>query len=117
MINTTAPVRVNFFKQAMMRNRFRASKRAFGWLVLFIIITAKTFAGGLDASVQQLIVSVAANWDASTGKLQLFEKTNGAWKAPAPAIPVLYGKNGLVWGRGVLGTDEPGTHKQEHDGR
>ena len=34
-----------------------------------------------------------------------------------PAIPVLYGKNGLVWGRGVLGTDEPGTHKQEHDGR
>ena len=100
-----------------MRNRIRASKRAFGFVLLLILIGGKTFAGSLDASVQQLIVSVAANWDASTGKLQLFDKTNGAWKASGPAIPVLYGKNGLVWGRGVLGTDEPGTHKQEHDGR
>src|SRR5579862_6077807 len=117
MISTTAPVRVNFFKQAMMRNRFRASKRAFGFAVLLAVVAGKTFAGGLDASVQQLIVSVAANWDASSGKLQLFDKANGAWKAAGPAVPVLYGKNGLVWGRGVLGTDEPGTHKQEHDGR
>jgi L,D-peptidoglycan transpeptidase YkuD (ErfK/YbiS/YcfS/YnhG family) len=30
---------------------------------------------------------------------------------------VLYGKNGLAWGRGVLGTDEAGLHKAEHDGR
>jgi L,D-peptidoglycan transpeptidase YkuD (ErfK/YbiS/YcfS/YnhG family) len=30
---------------------------------------------------------------------------------------VLYGKSGLAWGRGVLGTDEPGRHKEERDGR
>jgi L,D-peptidoglycan transpeptidase YkuD (ErfK/YbiS/YcfS/YnhG family) len=117
MISTTAPVRVNFFKQSMMRNRIRASKRAFGLLALCAVLVGKTLAAGLDSSVQQLIVSVAADWDASTGKLQLFERTNGAWKADGPAIPVLYGKSGLVWGRGIYGTDEPGTHKQEHDGR
>jgi L,D-peptidoglycan transpeptidase YkuD (ErfK/YbiS/YcfS/YnhG family) len=117
MISTTAPDRVNFFKQAMMRNRFRASKRAFALAILFAGLVLHGFASGLDPSVQQVIVSVSANWDTSSGKLQLFDRTGGEWKAVAPAIPVLYGKNGLVWGRGVYGTDEPGTHKQEHDGR
>jgi len=102
-----------------MRNRFRASKRAFTstLAMLAIMFAVNSAAYGLDHSVQQLIVSVAANWDASSGKLQLFERSGGGWKAVAPPVPVLYGKSGLVWGRGVYGTDEPGTHKQEHDGR
>jgi L,D-peptidoglycan transpeptidase YkuD (ErfK/YbiS/YcfS/YnhG family) len=75
------------------------------------------WAAGLDSSVKQLIVSVGADWDASTGKLQLFERAGDGWKPAAPPISVLYGKNGLVWGRGVYGTDEPGVHKQERDGR
>jgi L,D-peptidoglycan transpeptidase YkuD (ErfK/YbiS/YcfS/YnhG family) len=101
----------------MMRNRIRASKRAFPWLAAFILLAGTCLAGGLDSSVQQLIVSIAGGWDASTGKLQLFERAGNGWKADGPAVPVLYGKNGLVWGRGVYGTNEPGTHKQEHDGR
>lgn len=101
----------------MMRNRIRASKRAFGLVVVLAALFTKALAGGLDPSVQQLIVSVAADWDASTGKLQLFEKKDGEWKAAAAPIPVLYGKNGLVWGRGVYGTNEPGKHKEERDGR
>jgi len=100
-----------------MRNRIRLSKRAFALAFIFVAWAMPSFAAGLDPSVQQLIVSVAADWEASTGKLQLFEKGSGGWKASGPPISVLYGKNGLVWGRGVLGTDEPGTHKQEHDGR
>ena len=44
------------------------------------------------------------------------------WKAATgepigPPVAVLYGRNGLVWGRGVLGTDEPGAHKSEKDKR
>jgi L,D-peptidoglycan transpeptidase YkuD (ErfK/YbiS/YcfS/YnhG family) len=117
MISNTAPVRVNFFKQAMMGNRIRASKRAFALVIALAAFFTKALAGGLDPSVQQLIVSVAADWDTSTGKLQRFERTKDGWTPAAPPIPVLYGKNGLVWGRGVYGTDEPGTHKQEHDGR
>jgi len=117
MISNTAQARDSFFKVARMRNRFRASKRWFGFLVLLAALLSKSFAGGLDPGVKQLIVSVGADWDASTGKLQLFERSGEGWKPSAPPVAVLYGSKGLVWGRGVYGTDEPGTHKQEHDGR
>ncbi len=74
-------------------------------------------AAGLDPAVRQLVVSVAPSWDSSRGSLRLFEKTGNEWKSASGPIPVLYGKNGLVWGRGVLGTDEPGPHKVERDKR
>ena len=117
MISNTAPVRVSFFKQSMMGKRIRASKRGFGLLAVLLALTLHSWAAGLDASVQQIIVSVASDWDASTGKLQLFERRGNDWKPSGPPISVLYGKNGLVWGRGVYGTNEPGAHKQERDGR
>lgn len=71
----------------------------------------------VDASVRQLIVSVAPDWNTPTGKLQLFEREGKGWKAVSAPIRVLYGKNGLAWGRGLLGTDEPGLHKTEKDKR
>ena len=74
-------------------------------------------AAELDGSIKQLIVSIAPTWDSTTGRLQLFDRASGGWKASAPAVSVLYGKNGLAWGRGMLGTDEPGRHKEEKDGR
>lgn len=43
--------------------------------------------------------------------------TDGLWKPALGPIPVLFGKHGLAWGRGVRGTEEAGLHKQEHDGR
>jgi L,D-peptidoglycan transpeptidase YkuD (ErfK/YbiS/YcfS/YnhG family) len=67
--------------------------------------------------VDQCIVAIASDWNANTGRLQRFERAGRGWKAVAPPIPVLFGKGGLVWGRGVFGTDEPGTHKAERDGR
>ncbi len=100
-----------------MRNRIRVSKFAFGFAVILIVWLGEALGGALDSNVQQLIVSIAPDWNASTGHLQLFEREGNKWKASAPPVAVLYGKNGLVWGRGVLGTDEPGTHKQERDGR
>ena len=99
-----------------MRKRTRAGKRGFGLVVLVGMLVTRTFAGELDG-VKQLVVSVAPGWNATGGRLQLFERKGAGWVANGPAWPVLYGKNGLVWGRGVLGTGEPGTHKQERDGR
>lgn len=86
-------------------------------MVLTGIATAGAFAGTLSGDVKQLIVSVAPDWDASTGQLQCFERSGDGWKAATGVWPVLYGKSGLVWGSGVLGTSEPGAHKQERDGR
>ena len=74
-------------------------------------------ADGVPANCSQLIVATAADWNSMRGKLQLFEKTNGQWKAMNAPIPVLFGKNGLAWGTGLAGQNEPGLHKKERDGR
>lgn len=75
------------------------------------------FAEALPREVQQLVVSVAPSWNASKGKLQLYEREGSGWKAVSAVFPALYGKNGLAWGRGVLGTTEEGRKKVERDKR
>lgn len=75
-------------------------------------------AAALDADVRELIVGIAPDWNAMHGQLQRFQRAaNGAWAPVSGPVPVLFGKNGLAWGRGVEGRDEPGLHKQERDGR
>ena len=52
------------------------------------------------------------------GILQRFERSHdGAWRAVSEPVPVLFGKNGLAWGRGLAGQDEAGRHNTERDGR
>jgi L,D-peptidoglycan transpeptidase YkuD (ErfK/YbiS/YcfS/YnhG family) len=100
-----------------MRNRIRAIKRGFALAGLAACFLPRIFAAEIDPGVKQVIVSIAPGWDSPTGHLQLFERSSEGWKGSSPPVPVLYGKNGLAWGRGVLGTDEPGRHKEERDGR
>ena len=97
----------------MMKSPWRAIKSA---LVLQALL-ASASAGALDSNVKQLAVSIAPRWDSTKGRLQCFERHGAEWRAAGPAWPVLYGKSGLAWGRGVLGTDEPGLHKTERDKR
>ncbi len=78
---------------------------------------ASASAAGLDPSVKQLVVSIAPTWDSMNGRLQCFQRDGDGWKPVGEAWPVLYGKNGLAWGRGVLGSGEPGKAKVERDGR
>jgi L,D-peptidoglycan transpeptidase YkuD (ErfK/YbiS/YcfS/YnhG family) len=99
-----------------MRNRLRAIRRSFLGAALTLAATVAGFAGELDGA-KQLIVSIAPTWNSTTGRLQCFERDGKSWKPATAAWPVLYGKHGLVWGRGVLGQGEPGAHKQERDGR
>lgn len=82
---------------------------------LFVAMVGAAF-GGIPPEVKQLVVSVAPNWDSSTGKLQRFERSGSDWRAVGEAIPVLYGRNGLAWGRGIGRVDEP-ARKVERDGR
>jgi L,D-peptidoglycan transpeptidase YkuD (ErfK/YbiS/YcfS/YnhG family) len=50
--------------------------------------------------------------------MQLFERTpGGPWTRVGPGWPVLFGKNGVAWGRGIEGQSESGVHKTERDGR
>lgn len=71
----------------------------------------------LDRSAAQLIVSIAPDWNSSTGKLQLFEREGKKWRAVSPSIRVLYGANGLAWGRGEHAPQSEGPQKIERDKR
>jgi L,D-peptidoglycan transpeptidase YkuD (ErfK/YbiS/YcfS/YnhG family) len=51
------------------------------------------------------------------GRLYLLEKAANKWRAQAGPAPVLFGKNGLAWGSGIAGQEEPGLRKHERDGR
>jgi L,D-peptidoglycan transpeptidase YkuD (ErfK/YbiS/YcfS/YnhG family) len=68
-------------------------------------------------AAEQLIVSIAPEWNSTHGTLQRYEKNGDVWKAVGKPWPVLYGRNGLAWGRGLYGQDEKGLHKREKDGR
>jgi len=86
-------------------------------LLLLLALALGHSAFALDASVRQLIVSVAPTWDSSSGKLQLFEREKDKWVAVGEPVRVLYGKNGLAWGKGELGQEQQGIHKAERDKR
>src|SRR5204863_8286913 len=85
---------------------------------LLIATASSAGADGGPADCWQLIVAIAPDWNSMRGKLQLFERTHGGdWSAITSAVPVLFGKNGLAWGIGLTGQDEPGLRKKERDGR
>jgi len=66
---------------------------------------------------QQLIVVTANGWDATSGHLQAFERTDGGWKAHDAGFDVALGRNGSAWGIGLHPAQDAGPHKQEGDGR
>jgi L,D-peptidoglycan transpeptidase YkuD (ErfK/YbiS/YcfS/YnhG family) len=71
-----------------------------------------------EESSLQLMVATAAHTETHRGHLRLFNRPTptSAWTPTSEFMPVLYGKNGLAWGRG-LHPPQPGLQKQEGDGR
>ena len=69
---------------------------------------------------RQYILVLAPNWSSTTGTLRAFERARATstWKMRGNAIPVVLGKKGLAWGRGLFGTNNgPGPRKIEGDNR
>ena len=68
------------------------------------------------ATSRQLLRCLAADWQATRGRLQRFERTGAGWQPVGAAWPVMLGRNGLAWGM-----DEAGPaglpRKVEGDGR
>lgn len=90
------------------------SKKWWGWLLLLGLIGMVEPA---MAEPEQLVVSIAPNWSAHKGVLQRYEKRRGRWEPVGKPVPALYGRNGLAWGRGLAGQEQPGRRKREGDGR
>jgi L,D-peptidoglycan transpeptidase YkuD (ErfK/YbiS/YcfS/YnhG family) len=85
------------------------------WLLL---LASSAHAAGVPPDCEQLIVGLAPGWNSMRGVLQRFERSGGGpWRTVGRETPVLFGKNGLAWGRGLAGQEETGLRKKERDGR
>jgi L,D-peptidoglycan transpeptidase YkuD (ErfK/YbiS/YcfS/YnhG family) len=70
---------------------------------------------GLDA--RQMIVCLAPDSSAFEGTLQLFSRAaSGQWRPDGDPWPVLFGRGGLAWGRG-LHPPQAGLQKRDGDHR
>jgi L,D-peptidoglycan transpeptidase YkuD (ErfK/YbiS/YcfS/YnhG family) len=85
---------------------------------LLVLPSLDIHAVGVPEDCTQLILATAPSWNSPRGELRLFERTHGrGWVSVAGPFPALFGKNGLAWGTGLAGQNEPGLRKQERDGR
>jgi D-alanyl-D-alanine dipeptidase len=69
---------------------------------------------------RQLILATTSGWNAVDGEMRLYERDsiNDRWKAVGEKIPIVVGRNGMAWGRGLHGDAiGEGPVKQEGDGR
>ncbi|MGH8047585.1 MAG: L,D-transpeptidase family protein [Chthoniobacterales bacterium] len=87
------------------------------FLCAFCALSRLAPAAPLPADCRQLIVGIAATWDTGVGTIQCFERDGKKWKAVSQPQRVLFGKDGLAWGIGLAGQEQPGLHKKEGDKR
>lgn len=83
----------------------------------FLLLTFHVHA--LMTDCNQLIVMTSHSWETFHGTLQCFERQNdGDWKSVSGLIPVVLGKNGMAWGKGlhpqICGSENV---KKEGDGK
>ncbi len=73
----------------------------------------------LAAEPQQALVVTTQNWSAVQGSAQRYERAaGGPWTKVGAAFPVVVGKTGMGWGRGLGdSTALPGPQKREGDER
>ncbi|MDB6022843.1 MAG: hypothetical protein JWQ04_2700, partial [Pedosphaera sp.] len=71
------------------------------------------------ASSRQLLLVTTKDWNAVTGVMRRFARADASsgWNEVGAGIPVVVGRNGLGWGRGLsLPFALPGPVKKEGDG-
>lgn len=68
---------------------------------------------------RQMLLVVADSWDSSRAMLTPYERSGPRqpWTRAGETIPVLLGRSGLGWGRGLHPQPPDGPVKQEGDGR
>jgi L,D-peptidoglycan transpeptidase YkuD (ErfK/YbiS/YcfS/YnhG family) len=87
-------------------------------LCIFILFPTVSWSQDrISPSVTQLIIGIAADWDSMHGQVQRFDRTSAGWQPAGFPVPVLFGKSGLAWGRGLMPVPADGAVKTEHDHR
>ncbi len=78
---------------------------------LTILLSTVAVHAQLGRSVRQVITAQAATWDSNTALLQCYQRASAGvpWQAVfEKPVPVLLGKKGLAWGRGVFNPPQNG---------
>lgn len=77
-----------------------------------------TAGGPALPACQQLLRVETSDWSAATGILTLWtrDKAGASWCQDGAAIPVVLGRNGLRWGRGLHAVPRGAAVKKEGDG-
>ena len=72
----------------------------------------------LRLATRYLVVVTAADWPTTAGELRCFsrEHETADWHAAGSVVPVMLGRNGLAWGRGLHRPVPGGRQKIEGDG-
>jgi L,D-peptidoglycan transpeptidase YkuD (ErfK/YbiS/YcfS/YnhG family) len=98
-------------------------QRAAGWLAVGLLLASRgeARADGPLEGARQLVLVTTPSWGAVTGELARFERVGrGAWRAvggaAAAPVPVVVGRGGLAWGRGLHAPQPRGPQKREGDG-
>jgi L,D-peptidoglycan transpeptidase YkuD (ErfK/YbiS/YcfS/YnhG family) len=85
---------------------------------LALLACGPTVAATLPDATRQLVVVVASDWNARTGRLQTFVRDGSGWAPAADAFDVVLGRSGSAWGDGLLAPPpDAAPRKREGDGR
>ena len=81
------------------------------------LLAARPGPSPIPESSRQLILVTTPDWTATDGTLQRYERrAGGPWTPVGRGTPVVVGRSGLGWGRGLHGRQD-GPQKREGDGR
>ncbi len=68
------------------------------------------------SNAQQMIVVTSDDWNAVRGTMRRFERTAGDWRQVGAATPVMLGRAGIAWGRGLHPMPQAGGPPPKHEG-
>lgn len=86
--------------------------------MLALVLALLVGLGPVPDSSRQMLLVTTAEWSATDGALQRYQRdTDGAWHAVGVPVPVVVGRSGLGWGRGLHPAGLGGPVKEEGDGR
>lgn len=103
--------RKNFFRWIQCDDRpvsatgGRCARRCLRLAALLWLVCPGLLPAQLGRAVRQVIVAQAADWQSNTASLQAYQRPSAgqAWQPVfARPVPVLLGREGLAWGRGVF---------------
>lgn len=66
---------------------------------------------------RQLVLVVSHDWQATTGQLTVYQRTEHGWQARSKPWEISLGRTGLAWGLGLHANPDQAVLKREGDGK